>query len=201
MAASNLLRWAGLAALVGGLLIVLADIGAFLGGVYAGTSSRAVFVFFASLSLLSLVLVLLGLVGLYVSQAQATGALGLIGFLLAFLGITMVAGLYWAYIFVVPPFQLARAGLILSASVSALGWLILGAATLRGRIYPRPAAIVLMIGALISAIPKPAVEVVLMIAIAWLGFLQKGCGGKPRWRRADSNRLPLLQLRVCLRRF
>jgi hypothetical protein len=61
MAASNLLRWAGLAALVGGLLLVLTDIGAFLGGVYAGTSSRGAFVFFALLSLLSLVLVLLGL--------------------------------------------------------------------------------------------------------------------------------------------
>jgi hypothetical protein len=35
----------------------------------------------------------------------------------------------------------------------------------------RLAAIVLMIGAAISAIPKPAVEIVLMIAIAWMGFL------------------------------
>ena len=111
------------------------------------------------------------LVGLYASQAQVSGALGLIGFLLAFLGTTMVAGLYWAYIFVVLPFKLASAGLIVSASVSALGWLILGVATLRGRIYPRLAAIVLMIGAAISAIPKPAVEIVLMLAIAWMGFL------------------------------
>jgi|SRR5215211_872159 len=171
MAASNLLRWAGLAALVGSMLIVVADVMGFLGGVNAGTSSRGVYNFVVSLFLLGLVLVLLSLVGLYVSQAQATGTLGLIGFLLAFLGITMIAGLYWTYLFVARPFELAYAGLTLSTSVWVLGWLIFGVATLRGRIYPRPAAIVLMIGAAISAIPKPATEVVLVVAIAWLGFL------------------------------
>ena len=171
MAASNLLRWAGLAALVGSVLIVLAEIVGLLGGVYADTSSRGLSIFVVSLFLLGLVLVLLGLVGLYASQAQAAGALGLIGFLLAFLGTTMAAGFYWPYVFVVPPFKLTSAGLILSPSLWALGWLIFGAATLRGRIYPRPAAIVLMIGAAISAIPIPATEVVLVIVIAWLGFL------------------------------
>ena len=171
MAASNLLRWAGLAALVGSVLIVLAEIVGFLGRVYGGTSSRGLFIFVASLFVLGLALVLLGLVGLYASQAQATGALGLIGFLLAFLGTTMAAGFYWAYVFVVPPFELTSAGLILSTSLWAVGWLILGAATLRGRVYPRPATIVIMIGAAISAIPIPSTEVVLMIAIAWLGYL------------------------------
>jgi hypothetical protein len=171
MAASNLLRWAGLAALVGSVLIVLAEIVGLLGGVYAGTSSRGLSIFVASLFLLGLALVLLGVVGLYASQAQATGALGLIGFLSAFLGTTMAAGFYWAYVFVIPPVDLTPAGLILPTSLWALGWLIFGAATLRDRIYPRPAAIVLMIGAAISAIPIPATEVVLMIAIAWLGYL------------------------------
>ena len=171
MAASNLLRWAGLAALVGSELIVLAEIVGFLVRVYGGTSSRGLFSFVASLFVLGLALVLLGLVGLYGSQAQVTGALGLTGFLLAFLGTTMAAGFYWAYVFVVPPFELTSAGLISSTSLWALGWLVMGAATFRGRIYPRPAAIVLTIGAAISAIPIPATEVVLMLAIAWLGYL------------------------------
>jgi hypothetical protein len=62
MAASKLLRWAGLAALVGSVLIVLADIAGFLGGVDAATSSRGAFS--SSLSCCSCsssVLVLLGL--------------------------------------------------------------------------------------------------------------------------------------------
>jgi hypothetical protein len=53
MAASNLLRWAGLAALVGSVLIVLAEMVGLLGGVYAGTSSRGLSIFVASLFLLS----------------------------------------------------------------------------------------------------------------------------------------------------
>jgi hypothetical protein len=167
MAASNLLRWAGLAAMGGSVLIVLAYTVGFLGGVYAGTSSWGVFIFVIFWFLLGLVLVQVGLVGLYVRQAQVTAGLGLIGFLLAFLGTTMIAGLYWAYVFVVPPFKLASAEMILPTSVSALDWLILGVATLRARIYSRLAAIVLMIGAVISAIPKTATEVVLVVAIAW----------------------------------
>jgi len=63
------------------------------------------------------------------------------------------------------------AGLVLlTISVAALGWLIFGIATLKGRIYPRPASLVLMIGAVLSAIPGPATEVVLVLAIAWLGY-------------------------------
>ena len=85
MAASNLLRWSGLAALVGSVLIVVANVVAFLGGVNAGTISRGVYFFVASLFLPGLVLVLLGLVGLYASRAQATGALGLIGLLYVFI--------------------------------------------------------------------------------------------------------------------
>jgi len=54
MSSSGMLRGAGLAALVGGVLIPLADIMAFLSGVYAGTSPRGL-VFFGLLILLALV--------------------------------------------------------------------------------------------------------------------------------------------------
>jgi hypothetical protein len=120
MISAGLLRGAGLAGLVGGILIAIANPIAFLSGVYAGTSSRGALVFFALLVLIGVVL-LLGLVGIYVSQAEATGVLGLIGFLLTFLGMIMIAGLYWARAFVVPPLQPAPAGLLLTISVAALG--------------------------------------------------------------------------------
>jgi hypothetical protein len=125
---------------------------------------------FALLVLIGIALLLLGLVGIYVSQAEAIDTLGLIGFLLTFLGMIMIAGLYWARAFILPPFQLAPAGLLLTISVAALGWLIFGIATFRARIYPRPASLVLMIGAVLSAIPGPATEVVLVLAVAWLGY-------------------------------
>jgi hypothetical protein len=170
MTSAGLLRAAGLAGLVGGILIAIVNPVAALSGVYAAASSRVAPVLFALSVLIGIALVLLGLVGVYVSQAEATGTLGLLGFLLSFLGMIMIAGLYWARAFVVPPLQPAPAGLLLTISVAALGWLIFGIATLKGRIYPRPASLVLMIGAVLSAIPGPATEVVLVLAIAWLGY-------------------------------
>jgi hypothetical protein len=108
--------------------------------------------------------------GVYAATAEAAGLLGLMGLVLAFLGVTMLAGLYWAYAFVVPPLRFVPAGLVLPALLSALGWLLFGVATLRGGVYPRPAALVLIIGAALSAIPAPATEIVLVLAIAWLGY-------------------------------
>ena len=53
-----------------------------------------------------------------------------------------------------------------------------GVATLQAQIYPRTAAILLMIGAVISFVPLPGTGFVLIVAIAWLGFaLFAGRGG------------------------
>jgi hypothetical protein len=112
--------------LVGGILIAIANPIAFLSGVYADTSSGGALMLFALLVLIGIELVLLGLVGIYVSQAETIGASGLIGFLLTFLGMTMIAGLYWARAFVVPPLQPAPAGLLLTIPVSALAYLRAG---------------------------------------------------------------------------
>jgi hypothetical protein len=52
----------------------------------------------------------------------------------------------------------------------SVGWLLFGVATLRPGVYPRAAAILLMVGAIISFVPLPLTEVILAVAIAWLGF-------------------------------
>jgi hypothetical protein len=54
------------------------------------------------LTLLGTVLLLVGLVGLYVCQSEAAGLLGLVGFLMSFLGNALVAGAVWEATFVVP---------------------------------------------------------------------------------------------------
>jgi hypothetical protein len=59
---------------------------------------------------------------------------------------------------------------IASYSLYVLGWLLVGAAALRARFYPRVAAILLMIGALLILVPLPGTAVVFAVAIAWLGF-------------------------------
>ncbi len=51
-----------------------------------------------------------------------------------------------------------------------VGWLLFGIATLRARIFPRAAAILLLIGAVIAVLPLPFTVIVFAIAVAWLGF-------------------------------
>jgi hypothetical protein len=177
MTASNLLRWAGLAALAGGVLIVLA---ALLGAAIGPEETSGTFVFQQVLSLLGAVLILLGLVGLYASQAEAAGPLGLLGFLVAFLGTTLVAGVFWATTFIAPILaaeapevleETSPVGFPLTFLTTSIGWLLFGLATLRAGVYPRVAAIVLMVGAVVSFLPLPGSEAVLAVGIAWLGFL------------------------------
>jgi hypothetical protein len=47
---------------------------------------------------------------------------------------------------------------------------LFGVATLRPGVYPREAAILLMVGAIISFVSLPLTEIILAVAIAWLGF-------------------------------
>ena len=61
-------------------------------------------------------------------------------------------------------------GFTLTYVLASLGWLLFGVATLRAGVYSRAAAILLILGAIISFVPLPLTEVILAVAIAWLGF-------------------------------
>lgn len=176
-----LMRWCGLAALVGGVLIVFGDVvGLTLGGDFAEAATTGSFVVQQLLLLLGTVLVLFGLFGLYVSQSEAAGALGIVGFLLAFLGTALVAGISWSQAFITPFVATAAPELLevenfafpLTFLIFAVGWVLFGVATLRTGIYPRAAAIVLIIGAVLLFVGflLPAAAFVFGIGVAWLGF-------------------------------
>src|SRR3712207_5131417 len=86
MSSSNLIRWSGLAAVVAGVLSLIADLlamsqtGPVTEWVTAGTSA-----FESLLRMIFLVILLpLGLVGLCARQSEAAGLLGLLGFVVAF---------------------------------------------------------------------------------------------------------------------
>ncbi len=145
-----------------------------------GSRPSGTFVVQQLLFLLATVLVLFGLFGLYASQSEAAGVMGLVGFLLAFLGTALLAGLSWAQAFVVP-FIATRSpalleseplGSILSFLAFTAGWLVFGIATLRARVYPRAAAIVLIVGAVLPFVSfiLPASAFVFGIGVGWLGF-------------------------------
>ena len=113
--------------------------------------------------------------------------------MVTFLGMALVVGASWTSTFTEPalaqvaPELLAQEppgwldfGFTLTYVLASLGWLLFGVATLRAGVYPRAAAILLIVGALISFVPLPLTEVILAIAIAWLGLeLFTGRGVSP----------------------
>jgi len=154
-------------AVVAGVLSIVIDL-VVLSVLGFGQSFGASLLVFRSIAApLSGVLLLLGLVGLYARQAEATGIPGLVSFLVAFSGAALAQ-------------ESVLAGLL-----ADLGWALFGVASLQARVYPRPASILLIAGALgtgvASAFPREepgsflmyaviGADMILNAAIIWLGF-------------------------------
>lgn len=182
MASSDLIRWCGLAAVVSGVLVVIAtlfEVGVFAAGEFSEAVTTGTYTFYSVLWLIAGVLMPLGLVGLYARQAGVTGPFGLVGFLIAFVGTMLLAGFDWASVFIAPALATEAPefldagpppGLIPTFVIFAVGWLLFGIATLRGQVYPRWAAILLIVGAVILILPLPLTSIVFAVALAWLGF-------------------------------
>jgi hypothetical protein len=186
VSSSNLIRLSGLAAIAAGALLLVGDLLSLAteSENRSEAATTAPFVFTFLLYLIGSVLLLVGLVGLYIRQSEASGILGLVGFAAAFLGSALVLGAFWTELFVAP-FLANTAPAVLDAGPTGtlavgftltfvvflpLGWLLFGLAALRARVYPRAAAIALMVGAVISFLPIPASGIVLDVVVAWLGF-------------------------------
>jgi hypothetical protein len=189
MISSSLVRvGGGSAAMLGGVLILISAILGYLTAGAENISEQATtgaYAFVTLLYLLAIVLVLGGLVGIYARQADEAGLLGVLGFIVAFVGTALMVGATWSQAFFTPGLAETGAGTIfleqglsgwvnlgytLTYLLASLGWLIFGVATLLARVYSRAAAVLVIIGALISFIPLSYTEVLLAAAIAWLGF-------------------------------
>ncbi|HZF58669.1 MAG TPA: hypothetical protein VEZ19_09355 [Rubrobacter sp.] len=193
MTPAGLMRWAGLAAVASAVLSAMGDLLRLFVDVESSetaTTTPYFLVFF--LYLLGAVLLLLGLVGLYASQSEAAGVLGLVGFLVAFLGTALLAGVLWFELFITPSLatrapglaeaELGLAGFILVFLLGVVGWVLFGAATLRARTYPRWAAVLLMIGGVVAFVPVPLAGIVFSVALAWLGLVLFTGGSGPAER-------------------
>jgi len=193
MTPAGLMRWAGLAAVASAVLSAMGDLLRLFVDVESSetaTTTPYFLVFF--LYLLGAVLLLLGLVGLYASQSEAAGVLGLVGFLVAFLGTALLAGVLWFELFITPSLatrapglaeaELGLAGFILVFLLGVVGWVLFGAATLRARTYPRWAAVLLMIGGMVAFVPVPLAGTVFSVALAWLGLVLFTGGSGPAER-------------------
>jgi hypothetical protein len=205
MSSSELIRWSGLAAVAGGVSLGIAELVAlsFFGFDFSQTATTGTYAVYSVLIMITGVLLPLGLVGLYVRQSEAAGPLGLVGFVVAFIGTVLVAGFFWSSAFVAPilaaeaPQLLdvrSLPGFFRSFIVFGLGWLLFGVATLRAGIYPRAPAVLLIVGSVLIVIRLPLTSIVLDAAVAWMGYVlftgRDIAVGRPRRRRRAPREHP-----------
>jgi hypothetical protein len=135
----------------------------------AGADLTAWYLVASSLRLLSAVLFLWALLALYDRQSIAAGTFGLWSFIVAFFGTALLVGNAWAEVFVWP--TLARVapnvvtgevaapylttGITLSVPVFGIGIILFGLATLRAGVYPRWAAVLLIISIPVTVFLPP----------------------------------------------
>ena len=163
----------------------------FFGYDFSNTATTRTYAFYSVWIMIAGLLLPLGLVGLYARQLEAAGPLGLVGFVVAFIGTVLVAGFFWTSAFVAPILALeapellavrSLPGFFRSFIVFALGWLLFGVATLRARVYPQVAAVLLIVGAGLIVIPRPLTSIVLAAAVVWMGYVLFTGRGAPAER-------------------
>jgi hypothetical protein len=189
MTSSNLIRLSGLAAVMAVTLLLITEIVGYTqgGDPFKEVVTGPTHVFNSTLRMIAFVVLLpLGLVGLYARQSEAAGPLGLLSFLAAFSGTVLVAGFLWTDTFIAPALATSAPqflnmgpppGRALSLLVFGVGWALFGLASLWAGVYPRQAAMLLIIGAAISTVlsltflPVPFGGLLFEAAVVWLGVV------------------------------
>ncbi len=192
MSPSKLISWSGLAALIGGVLLVIVNI---LDLVVFGGNTDSTAVLSGSWVVKEIgyivagVLISLGLIGLYARQERQAGTLGLAAFLVAFTGTVLMVGTDWSAAFLGPavaeaapelvngePTGVAVAGFLVTSLLLVIGWFLFGWVSFQTRVQGRGASILMMVGAVLALvlifIELPLEVVVLGIALAWMGYSQ-----------------------------
>ena len=187
---SKLARAGGIAAVLAGALLLVADLWSLvqelLGGSerFSEVAATTAWTVMSAMYMVGVLLLLVALAGLYARQSEAAGVLGVAGFFAALVGTGLLVGMMWALTFVAPSAAIEAPafldaeevagpvdmGFMLSGLAFAIGWALFGLATLRARVFPRVAAVVLIVGALLTFAPLPATTVVIDVAVAWLGL-------------------------------
>lgn len=195
MSTTKLLRWSGLASILAGVLYTIATL-LHPPGEDVPAIITAAWVPAHTIAWVANLLLLLGLIGLYGRQAEKTGWLGLLGFVLAFIGVTVESGGNFSSVTLMPdlaatvpdaltilmnrpPFDFPVAVVVfgLTSIVSrTLGLLLFGFATMRANVLPRWAGLLLIIGVLlafgsgVSPLIGGVAAVIFGLGLAWMGY-------------------------------
>jgi hypothetical protein len=195
MSSATLIRWSGLAAMCGGVCMILFILIHPFGELNPPQAMSVGWVLANSFRVVGSICVLFGLVGLYACQTITTGRLGLFGFILAFIGTAMFVGNSMIIAYVLPPLAVHAPELasfdgplakepvfalpyVLMIGILLLGYLLFGVSIIRAGQLPRPAAALLMLGALLFFAPPVVVPYVIPFvggllfggALVWLGY-------------------------------
>lgn len=196
---ANLIRLAGLSALLGGTCYVF--VGVFHPPNVAASVSTTRWAIVHVVACAMCFFSLLGITGIFARQAKRAGWLGLAGYLLLSLWFTLIMGFSFVEAFVLPrlassqpAFVAAWFGMLvgpatkfdlgalptiwtLTAPLYMLGGLLFGISIYRVGILPRWAGVLLAIGTLLAPIAavlpnasQPKIAIPVGVALAWLGY-------------------------------
>jgi len=213
MSLSQLIRWSGLAALVGYALYTVVAFVLFFSipeNVALSVAATSTFWFVTHLLwIIALLLGLLGLLGLYARQPEQVGVLGLIGVVMAFFGFALYFAWEWSETFIWPVLGRATPNLVdhpdpnllqtLNASQTT-HWLLIGAgltlfgvASLRAGALPRGAAVLLIVGGVatlvgngVSVVPEDSVLGLLVTLVGMLVLPGLAWMGYAVWSRPSA---------------
>jgi hypothetical protein len=178
MRLENPVRLGGLAALLAGVLLIISDLLQLYIRWIDPSFFRSILFVDGVLSVLLAVLVQIGLVGLYAPRARILGVLGVVGFVLGTIGVRLTMGSSFVFAFIKPIvgplypefFEEPVVSMLRIALTFVLGWVLLGVAMVRTGAYPRAAAGLLIVGALVLLLPLPLSSVIFAVVLAWLGY-------------------------------
>ena len=199
MSSRTLYRLSGGTLIVGSLLLLLnAILGAVLYPGHSNTPQQDMTLpwFLLTLALLiGSLLSVIGLSGMYLRQATRAGVLGLVGFILLFFGFLLGGTAFSSVQITVLPWLAQVAPkllegnlpvsvfllLIVSDLLQVIGFILLGIATMRSRVFPRWAGILLLASGIISLLTFPNIPSPLGDIIEVASFLAGagaflGCG-------------------------
>ncbi|MGE3272019.1 MAG: hypothetical protein AB7P40_24915, partial [Chloroflexota bacterium] len=222
MSVSTLIRLSGLAGIASAVCVIFAEgvarsLGLMSMAEMAVTPLSDGWVPLNLLELLGLALMLLAIVGLYARVAEVAGLFGLIGFLVTFLGTSLLLGSAWTNTFTPPaiarhapalltmhppPWPLGTA-FVTTAEIFGLGQILFGIVVLRARQLPSGAAILLIAaGVLVRVTPMlpiylPLEVLAAAVAFAWLGYALWSGTGEPA--RANANGASLVTAPTLIR--
>jgi hypothetical protein len=199
LTASNLIRWAGFAALLAG--IIFAGIQPIHPPDFLPSVTTTAWATIMPVKLLMCLLFLLGFTGLYARQVEETGWIGLVSFLMLSLSWTIQTAFIFVETFILPVLAVPAPEFVesilgifngfpgdmnigalpavygLTGLLYMLGGLLFGIATFRAGILPRWAAGLLAVAAAVTpaaALLPHAIQrfagIPVGLAVAWMGF-------------------------------